>query len=137
MRIYSSIFFDFAYLKKPIIYTHFDYIEYRKKHFPKGYFDYEKDGFGKICYNLKCTIDEIKYEINNKMILQKLYTMRIKRFFKYFDELNCNRTYISIIEHNNKSKFKQNIRFINFELIFNLITLYIIILKLKNNIIFI
>ena len=50
---YSSIFFDFAYLRKPIIYAHFDYKEYRMNHYPKGYFDYEKDGFGYIIHDLK------------------------------------------------------------------------------------
>jgi len=46
---YSSIFFDFAYLKKPVIYTHFDYNEYRENHVPEGYFNYKNDGFGPIC----------------------------------------------------------------------------------------
>ena len=36
---YSSIFFDFGYLKKPIIYTQFDYHEYRLEHFSEGYFN--------------------------------------------------------------------------------------------------
>ena len=130
---YSSIFFDFAYLQKPIIFTHFDYNEYRKKHFPKGYFDYKRDGFGKICYNLNCTIEEIKYEITNKMVMKNLYITRAKRFFKYVDELNCYRTYISILESNNKNKLKHNKRFICLDNIFNFIILYILILKIKNN----
>ena len=128
---YSSIFFDFAYLQKPIIFTHFDYNEYRKKHFPKGYFDYKRDGFGKICYNLNCTIEEIKYEITNKMVMKNLYITRAKRFFKYVDELNCYRTYISILESNNKNKLKHNKRFICLDNIFNFIILYILILKIN------
>ena len=50
---YSSIFFDFAYLRKPVIYAHFDYEEYRMNYYPKGYFNYEKDRFGFIAHDLK------------------------------------------------------------------------------------
>ena len=45
---YSSIFFDFGYLEKPVIYTHFDYETYRLEDYPEGYFNYKKDGFGPI-----------------------------------------------------------------------------------------
>ena len=44
---YSSIFFDFGYLNKPVIYSHFDYNEYRANHFRKGYFDYIKNEMSK------------------------------------------------------------------------------------------
>ena len=35
---YSSISFDFAYMKKPLCYFQFDYAEFREKHYPEGYF---------------------------------------------------------------------------------------------------
>ena len=123
---YSSIFFDFGYLEKPIIFTHFDYEEYRKNHFQKGYFDYKIDGFGKICYNLECTVKEIIIEIKNKMHMKKIYRMRIKRFFKYFDELNSYRTYTSILEYKNKSKNKHIYNLDNISFLIFLIILYII-----------
>ena len=63
---YSSIFFDFGYLRKPVIYSHFDYEKYRKSHYREGYFDYKYDGFGPVCFNINCTINEIIYEIKNK-----------------------------------------------------------------------
>lgn len=98
---YSNIFFDFGYLGKPIIYTHFDYTEYRKYHFPNGYFDYERDGFGKVCYDSESTINAIISEIKCKMKMKTKYYKRIKRFFQYNDQLNCIRTYIKIVSHKN------------------------------------
>jgi CDP-glycerol glycerophosphotransferase (TagB/SpsB family) len=73
---YSSIFFDFAYLRKPVIYSHFDYEEYRMNHYPQGYFDYEKDGFGPITHDSKDTVNEIIKEIENNCLLRKKYKIK-------------------------------------------------------------
>ena len=94
---YSSVFFDFGYLKKPVIYTQFDYDEYRNNHFPNGYFDYKRDGFGPICNNIECIINSILYNFKNKCRLRISYLRKIKRFFKFFDENNAHRTYLGII----------------------------------------
>ena len=57
---YSSVFFDFAYLRKPVIYTQFDKEEFFQSHsYEKGYFEYETDGFGPVCYSLDETVQEI------------------------------------------------------------------------------
>ena len=46
---YSSVAFDFAYLKKPVIYCQFDRKEFFQSHtYQEGYFDYGKMGFGEI-----------------------------------------------------------------------------------------
>ena len=39
---YSSVQIDFAYMKKPLAYFHFDYEDYTLHHYHKGYYDYEK-----------------------------------------------------------------------------------------------
>lgn len=52
---YSSVFFDFAYMRKPLLYFQFDYAEFREKHYPEGYFHYDRDGFGPIVK----TVDEL------------------------------------------------------------------------------
>ena len=108
---YSSIFFDFAYLEKPIIYTHFDYEEYRINHYIKGYFDYFRHGFGPICYNIRCTINHIILQFQKNCSVDFKYLKRIKRFFKYKDENNCKRLYNALINdsyiknlENNKAK---------------------------------
>ena len=102
---YSSIFFDFGYLRKPIIYAHFDYKDYRKNHFQKGYFDYNKDGFGPICKDIKCTINEIIIQIKRNCVLKEKYLNRIKKFFFFSDENNNERIFEEII-NKKKNEFK-------------------------------
>ena len=45
---YSSVFYDFAYMKKEVIYYQFDYNDFFKKHYEIGNFNFEKNGFGPI-----------------------------------------------------------------------------------------
>ena len=106
---YSSIFFDFGYIKKAIIYTQFDFEEYRSKQFQQGYFDYKSHGFGKICYDIQCTINLIISEIENNCVLKNLYNNRIKRFFKYHDNNNCYRVFKELTRTKSKKyEIKQN-----------------------------
>lgn len=91
---YSSIAFDFAYMKKPIIYYQFDKDLYYEKHYSKGYFEYERDGFGPVIQNinqLKQAFEEID---NNKNI----YLERVDNFFTIHDDKNCERHYREIFK---------------------------------------
>ena len=126
---YSSIFFDFGYIQKPIIYTQFDYYEYRKNHFSGGYFKYKKDGFGKICNDMQCTIKSIISEIKNKCILRALFKRRIKKFFKYHDDNNCYRVFMEIIKGKKKDKVPENSIKINICIVF-----FFLIKKIYNSI---
>ena len=81
---YSSISFDFGYLKKPIIYTQFDYKEYRKLEYPEGYFKYESDGFGPVYNNIDQTVDSIIKYIEKNCSIEEKYLNRIKSFFTFF-----------------------------------------------------
>jgi len=110
---YSSIFFDFGYLEKPIIYTHFDYEEYRANQFSRSYFYYEKDGFGPICCTINCTINTIISMIENKCKLKKLYKMRIRKFFTFFDQYNCFRTFNEITKDNKTNNYSFTIFYYN------------------------
>ena len=96
---YSSIFFDFAYLKKPIIYSEFDIDEYRRYHYRKSYFDYIKDGFGPVCRDIDCTVEETIKTMTNNCIIKKKYIRRIQRFFAFIDQNNSDRIYNGIINH--------------------------------------
>lgn len=127
---YSSIFFDFAFLRKPVLYAHFDYEEYRKNHYPEGYFDYEKDGFGPVSYDLKSTIDEIINEIENNCFLRKKYLKRINKFFTFSDEHNNDRLYKEII---NNKKLRKPISTIIYTIIIILIINLKFIIWMKNN----
>lgn len=103
---YSSAFFDFAYLYKPIIYTQFDYDECYGVggHREISYFDYERDGFGEVEYTLEKTVDRIIEYIGNGCILKEKYKERIDNFFTYHDTNNCKRVYTMVQNFTNRRK---------------------------------
>lgn len=95
---YSSVFFDFAYLNKPIIYSQFDKEEFFNSHsYDKGYFDYEIDGFGEINYDLDSTIESIIKQIQNNCILEKKYKENIDKFYPQKRGSNSENVYNAIL----------------------------------------
>lgn len=90
---YSSVYMDFAYMKKPIIYYQFDIDEYRKKQYSEGYFNYEDDGFGPVVKSCSRLVDEIIKSIDNNYILEPKYLKRMTDFFELKDDQNCKRIY--------------------------------------------
>lgn len=94
---YSSVAFDFAYMKKPIIYYQFDESLYYKKHYERGYFDYDKMGFGRKVNDVSDLFFEIKKIINNGFDVDEKYLKHIDEFFVYRDNKNCERVYNSIL----------------------------------------
>ena len=94
---YSSVFFDFGFLKKPIVYCQFDKEEFFEGHsYSKGYFSYEDNGFGPVCYELDTTVDAIIREIENDCKNSEEYIKRIEDFYEYFDTKSCKRVYEAI-----------------------------------------
>jgi len=92
---FSSVAFDFAYLRKPVLYAHFD-----QNHYKEGYFDYERDGLGEVCYDIETLVDKIIEYIETDCKLKEKYRERIEEFFEFFDKKNCERVYekIKILE---------------------------------------
>lgn len=94
---YSSIAFDYAYINVPIIYCQFDKKQFYSSHtYSQGYFDFERDGFGKVCYDFDTTIIEVVKILNNNCIVQEEYQKRTKETFAYVDNENCKRIYKEI-----------------------------------------
>lgn len=94
---YSSTVFDFAYLRKPIIYTHFDKEQFFGKHYQHGYFSYEDNGFGEVEYTLEDTIQRLIEYMENGCEMKKMYRQRCDEFFAYNDKNNCRRVYEAIL----------------------------------------
>lgn len=94
---YSSVFFDFSYMNKPIAYYHFDIDSFRSNQYSTGYFDYEKDGFGPCVYDEQVLVKFIKNSIKRDFKIGKVYEKRISDFFKLRDNKNCERIYQSIL----------------------------------------
>ena len=97
---YSSAVFDFAYLRKPVLYAHFDAETFfAGAHvYTKGYFDVERDGFGEVEYDLEGTVDRIIEYMSTGCKLKDKYRERIDRFFAFDDQNNCQRVYERILE---------------------------------------
>lgn len=94
---YSSVFFDFAYMKKPELFYQFDKSEYRAIHYKQGYFDYQTDAFGKVVFNLDEVTEEIVNLFQNNFVLPKKYKERSNSFFAFNDLKNCERTYNAVM----------------------------------------
>ena len=95
---FSSVFFDFAYMRKPAIYFQFDEEQYYESHYTKAYFDYRENGFGPVSVTPDQTIEELKKIIENDLKMESRYFNRAKDFFPLYDDRNCERIYQSIIE---------------------------------------
>lgn len=95
---YSSVVFDFAYLRKPVLYYHADQEEFfsGSHTYDKGYFEYEKDGFGEVAYDADTLIGLIKEYIAQDCALKKNYAERIDATFPYADKNNSKRVYDDI-----------------------------------------
>lgn len=89
---YSSVQFDFAYMNKKVIYYQFDEKRFYEEHYKKGYFDFRKMGFGKVCIDIREVIDDLTTS------LAKVYLMRRKSFFRYHDNENSKRVFNEIQE---------------------------------------
>jgi glycosyltransferase involved in cell wall biosynthesis len=92
----SSVHFDFAYMKKPVIYYMFDYENYIRSHLKKGYFNNESMGFGPVVNNEKILLDTIEAYIKNEFRMEEKYSNRVLEFFTIHDRNNCKRIYDEI-----------------------------------------
>lgn len=92
---YSSVAFDFAYLKKPVIYYQ------NGEDFPneKAYFDYETMGFGDIIYDEDELVDRIISYTENGCVMEDKFKKRVDEFFAFKDKDNCKRVYDWLINH--------------------------------------
>lgn len=93
---YSSVYMDFAYMKKPIIYYQFDYNQYRDSHLKKGYFDYKDNGFGEVYDKDEGVIEKIKQYCRTNFSVEDKYKERMDIFFELNDDKNCDRIYTEI-----------------------------------------
>ncbi len=91
---YSSVAFDFAYLKKPVLYYQYS----RDYHFNinESYFDYETMGFGEICRSEDSLVNELIEYMKNDCELKDKYEQRIEEYFLFTDKNNCMRVYDAI-----------------------------------------
>ncbi len=92
---YSGVQFDFAYMKKPIIYYHPDSLPAQ---YAEGGLKYETMGFGPICKENDEIVDELCKYMKNKCKMLDIYQNRVDDFFAYNDHKNCERIYNELIK---------------------------------------
>ena len=93
---FSSLAFDFGYMKKPVIYFQYDEEDYFKRHYIKGYFDYRRDGFGPVCNNFNSLLKCLMNYMENNCSIEEQYLDKIDRFFPLNDDKNSERIFNSI-----------------------------------------
>lgn len=87
---YSSVYFDYLLLNRPIIFTPFDYEEYLEKD-RELYDEYEKVTPGPLSYSWDEVIYHL-YELNSGIDAYKVERKKINNYFnQYYDKDNCKR----------------------------------------------
>lgn len=95
---YSSVHFDFAYMKKPVLYYQFDEKELFEKHVERGYFDYRTMGFGECVETETALLDRLEEYLADGLREKPLYEKRLEGFFLLHDTHNCERIYQEIVK---------------------------------------
>ena len=98
---YSSVAFDFAFLNRPVIYYQYDFdTVYNKATHTgqKGYFNFERAGFGPVVYDESSLIKQIEQYLKNDCRNPDMYQERCKNTFSLEPGHNCERTYEAILD---------------------------------------
>ena len=93
---YSSVFFDFSYMRKPVLFYQFDEKEFREKQYAQGYFDYHDTVLGEWSGDLDSLLQALERRLENG--LELLSEETLKSFFPYYDKENSKRIYDEITE---------------------------------------
>lgn len=93
---YSSVHFDFAYMRKPVIYYQFDQEEFCSKQYQKSTFSAEEDGFGPVAYNVREVILYLKESYKKDFEMEARYEYRMRGFYQLYDTHNCDRVWETI-----------------------------------------
>ena len=93
---YSSVIFDFAYMRKPVVCYQFDYDKYRSEHYQEGWFNYQHS-FVDVYTDEEKLIDSIAQYVENEFALKQEQIDYIESLFPFHDDKNCERIYNAII----------------------------------------
>lgn len=91
---FSGVQFDFAYMRKPVVYLHHEDIP---QHYEEGAFFYDTMGFGEICHTNDELIDALIEYMKQDCKMKEEYVRRADDFFYYSDHENCKRVYETIL----------------------------------------
>ena len=95
---FSSLSFDFGYMRKPVFYYQYDEASFYKEHYNKGYFKYKEDGFGPVVNNEQDLLKKIYYVAGRNFKSEDVFIARSSYFFVLHDNKNSKRIYECIKE---------------------------------------
>lgn len=96
---YSSIVFEMAYLRRPVLYYQFDRAQFfgGAHNWRPGYFDFERDGFGPVAQQQSELLTELARVLNTAPTPAPLYRARMERAVAQTDGQSCRRVFDSIV----------------------------------------
>ncbi|MBR1796132.1 CDP-glycerol glycerophosphotransferase family protein [Candidatus Saccharibacteria bacterium] len=90
---YSSVFFDFVYMNKPVIFYQFDRKDFFSKHYTSSGKPYP---FGDILDSESELVDKILRTVENDYHIKSKYKKDADEFYAFRDSKNCERNYRAI-----------------------------------------
>ena len=93
---FSGVQFDFAYMRKPVVYLHHQDIP---EHYEEGTFFYDTMGFGEICRTNEELIEVLCRYMERDCRMEPEYRRRADDFFTFSDHRNCERIYKEMIHY--------------------------------------
>lgn len=95
---FSSVQFDFAYMRKPVFYYAFDEARFWGEHYGRGYFSPREDGFGPVLTQQRELLREIEAVLARDCAPEEVYLRRAEALFTDMDGGACERNYRAIME---------------------------------------
>lgn len=93
---HSGIQFDFASMRKPLVYYHPDTLP---PQYDAGGMDYETQAFGPVCKNEEEVVEALCAAMRRNCRMEDKYRERADRFFAFDDHDNCKRIYEAAAKH--------------------------------------
>lgn len=93
---YSSVFFDFTYMKKPVLFYQFDKDVFFSKHVGSGYVD--ESAFGPVAQDVDGLLSSLETCLENDMHLEPAYEATVDSFFPMRDTHNCERVFDAVMD---------------------------------------
>jgi len=91
---FSSVYFDMAYMRKPILFFQFDEARFREGHYSKGYI--EESNLGVKVHSIEDLITAIEKLLKDECVSDAKYTEYADSFFPLRDNNNCLRVFNAI-----------------------------------------
>ena len=98
---HSGVQFDFAYMRKPLVYYHPDSLP---PQYEEGGLKYETMGFGPVCRTHGQVVDALCDYMANDCRMPAEYEKRVESFFGFDDHKNCERIYEAAIKYIEEKK---------------------------------